>query len=323
MRVFVTGSNGFIGSFVVRRLIDAGHLPVCLLRRTSRTERIDGLAIERVIGDVRDETSFAAAIRSCHATIHLAGLSSWSDIDSPALEEVVERGTRNILDAAGSMMSHRVVAVSSATAINGSETPLVFDEGAEFTLHDPQLRYAHAKRKAEVLCLDASRAGVPVIIVNPTEVYGPNDTSFITARNLIDFARSNPVVVCDGGTSVVYVEDVAEGIVAALERGRSGERYILGGQNLTIRELAALTLELAGRRARILGLPRGLIRGISRVALTLRIPLPYEPRVVPYASRYWFVDNAKARQELGVRFRDARETLQPTIAWLKEGGHLA
>lgn len=323
MRIFVTGSNGFIGSVVVRRAIESGHHVVCLLRPTSRTERIDGLPIERVTGDVRDFGSLVEVIGRCDSTIHLAGLSSWNDIDSPALRDVVENGTRNVLEAAAAKPGHRVVVVSSVTAINGSDQPDLFNEDSAFTLQDPQLRYAHAKRNAEMLCADAFQKGVPVIVVNPAEVYGPADTGLITAKNLIDFAQSNPVVVCEGGTSVVHVDDVADGILAALERGRPGERYILGGENVTIRQLASLCLELLNRKSKIVPLPRTLIRTVSRIALRLRIPLPYEPRVVPYATRYWFVDSSKAQRELGVRFRGARETLAPTIAWLEEAGLVA
>src|SRR5262249_8471418 len=148
--------------------------------------------------------------------------------------------------------AHRVVFVSSTTAINGSDEPQVFNENSEYTLDDaPGLSYAFAKRHAEGLCRSAFARGVSVVIVNPAEVYGPADTGFITAGNLLDFARSNPILVCAGGTSVVYIDDVATGILAALDRGRPGERYILGGENVTIRQLAELCLELLGRRSRI------------------------------------------------------------------------
>jgi dihydroflavonol-4-reductase len=163
---------------------------------------------------------------------------------------------------------------------------------------------------------------VPVVIVNPTEVYGPEDTALITACNLIDFARSSPVLVCTGGTSIVHVEDVALGIVRAMEKGRAGERYILGGDNLTIRELAAMTLEILGQKKPIWTMPNGLLRGLASVGRTLRIPMPFNPHVIPYATLYWFARNDKARRELGVEFRGARETLTPTLAWLRDSGRL-
>ena len=237
--------------------------------------------------------------------------------------DVVEGGTRNILEAATVLPTHRVIFVSSVTAVNGSDRPEVFSEASKFTLDDPELKYALAKRNAEVQCRKALSQGVPVVVVNPAEVYGPSDTAFVTAGNLVHFARSNPVLVCSGGTSVAYVDDVAAGIVAALAKGRPGERYILGGENLTIRQLAGLCLQLIGRRPRIVTLPNFLIRRVTRVATTLRLPIPYDARVIPYATRYWFVDGSKAQRDLGVKFRDARSTLAPTIAWLREAGHIA
>lgn len=259
----------------------------------------------------------------CHATIHLAGPSSWRDIGSCALNDIVEGGTRNVLHTAVGLPGHRVIHVSSVVAVNGADQPVVFTEASPFTLDDPRLRYAFAKREAERLCGRAMDLGAAVVIVNPAEVYGPADTSLVTAGNLVQFARSSPVLVCPGGTSVVHVDDVATGIVAALTRGRPGERYILGGENLTLRRLAELCLELAGLRRRIVTLPNRIVRLMTGVATGLRLPLPYDANVIPYATRYWFVDSSKAKSDLGVKFRDARATLAPTMAWLRDVGHLA
>ena len=165
---------------------------------------------------------------------------------------------------------------------------------------------------------------MPVVIVNPGEVYGPNDTALITACNLIDFAKSKPVLVCNGGTSVVYVDDVALAIVRAMEKGKPGERYILGGENLTVRQLAELCLERprAEEEDRS-GAERGLEGHRPPSATTLHIPLPFNPHVVPYATRFWFMDSSKAQRELGVSFRPARATLEPTLAWLRESGRIS
>jgi dihydroflavonol-4-reductase len=323
MKVFVTGGNGFIGSVVVRKLVHSGHEITCLLRAGSRTHRIDDLPVKRLLGDIRDAEKVRIGVRDCDATIHLAGLSSWSDINSPALAEVVEGGTQHVLEAASELPSHRVIFVSTAIAINGSDKPRVFDEKSEFTLRDPKLKYAHAKHRAEALCMRAFQKGLFVVIVNPAEVYGPSDEGMITAGNLVDFSHANPVLVCNGGTSVVHVDDAAAGIVAALEKGRSGERYILGGENITIRQLASLYLQLAGQRSRIVTLPNGVMRALTWAATRVGLPLPFNPDVIPYATRYWFVDGSKAQRELGVNFRDARETLLPTVEWLRQAGHLA
>ncbi|HUB78885.1 MAG TPA: NAD-dependent epimerase/dehydratase family protein [Bryobacteraceae bacterium] len=316
MKVLVTGASGFIGSAVVPALLRAGHSVRCLLRPTSKTDRISGYSWESAMGDVCDADSVMHAMEGCQAVIHLACLSSWDQIDSPLLEAVVEGGTRNILRAAAANANARVVYVSSVLAVNASNQPHVFNEDAAWTIRATNLRYSLMKRRAEALCGEAAVKGLPVVVVNPGEVYGPRDTSFVTAGNLVDFARSNPVLVCKGGTGVVHVDDVAAGIVGALHKGRAGVRYILSGENLTIRALAELTLQILGRKSRILTLPNALIRAVASAGLRLGIPLPFNPRVIPYATQFWFVDSERARHELGIRFRSAREALEPTLAWL-------
>lgn len=323
MRVFVTGGNGFIGSVVARKLAAEGHGVVCLLRPTSNVDRLDGVAYERADGDVRDAESLRAGMAGCEAVVHLASLSSWDLIDSPEMKDVVLGGTGNVLEAAAALGVRRVVFVSSVTAVGATPDPEPLDESAPYNLADERgLTYAQYKHQAEELCLRAVSRGQDVVIVNPAEVYGPNDTAFVTASNLIDFAKSNPVLVCRGGTSVAFVDDVAIGIVRAMERGRAGERYILGGPNVTLEQLAQETLSILGKSARVWVLPNRLIRAITRAATGLHIKLPYNPRVIPYATRYWFVDSSKAQRELGVSFRSARDTLEPTLAWLREAGHI-
>lgn len=316
LTVLVTGASGFVGSAVVPALAAAGHMVRGLVRTGSDTSRLAGVAWQKCVGDVRDADAVRTALRGCDAVVHLASLSAWNQIDSPLMREVVEGGTRNILEAALAG-NCRVVFVSSILAINGSVRPQIFCERDDWTLADRNLAYSTAKRAAEALCAEYAARGLSVVIVNPAEVYGPQDTGMITAGTLIDFANSAPVLVCDGGTSVVHVDDVAAGIVAALERGRDGERYILGGDNLTVRELAELTHEILGLTTSIITLPNAVIRGLARLALALRLPMPFNPRVIPYATRYWFVDSSRAREELGVTFRSARAALVPTLDWLK------
>jgi dihydroflavonol-4-reductase len=320
--ILVTGGGGFIGSVVVRKLIAAGRPVRCLLRPTSETSRIDGLAFERVAGDVRDPAAVARALDGCELAIHLAGIVSWDRATAADVESVIVDGTRTVLAAARAAGCRKLVYVSSILAVSGSRSPQAFDESPRGRTAVEHLRFVRAKTAAEAACRDAATSDLSIVIVNPAEVYGPEDIALITASNLVDFASASPVLVCAGGTGVVHVDDVAEGIIAALDRGRAGERYILSGDNLTLRELAGLTLDLLGRPARIVTLPRWLVRAIAWVGRHFHIPLPFNPEVIPYATSYWFVDSAKAQRELGVRFRSARETLAPTVAWLRQAGHV-
>ena len=322
MRVFLTGGNGFVGSAVARRLVAEGHDITCLLRETSDVSRIEMLPFTRTAGDVRDVASVREGMRACDCTIHLAAPGSWDEDNPSLLRAVIEEGTRHVLEAAAEHEGHRVVMVSSTAAIAASNHPVVFDERTPFSVPDRALHYAWAKHRAELIAHHAFARGVPVVIVNPAEIYGPGDTGLVTAGNLIDFATSTPVLVCRGGTCIVNVDDVAAGILAALDRGRPGERYILGGENVTIRGLAELVLELVGRRALVLEVPNGVVRAATRLAVAVGLPLPYNAHVVPYATRYWLMDNTKAQRELGVTFRGSRETIADTLDWLRDTNRL-
>src|SRR5215471_9903712 len=281
MKILVTGGNGFIGSVVVR-MLRAGRLDVrCLVRRTSRLDRIAHLGCELVIGDLLDFPSLQTAVRNCDVVIHLAAIVKWDLINSPLMFDVVAGGTLNVLKAAAAAGVERMVYVSSSVALGGSREPLVRNETGRSPLPRGPYAYARAKLQAEEFCREYCDR-ISITIVNPGEVYGPNDINLITAGNLIDFATSNPVMVCDGGTSVAYVDDVAAGMIAALERGRNGERYILAGENVTIRRLAELTNDILSLEKNFITLPTSAIRAISWVGRKFHVPLPFNPEVIPY-----------------------------------------
>jgi dihydroflavonol-4-reductase len=323
VRVFVTGGNGFIGSRVVRRLVAAGHEVRCLLRAGSRTHRIDDVAFERVAGDLGDVSALERGAHGCDGCIHLAGVSSWAEIASPEVEEVIVEGTRRLVEVVRRVPGLRFVYVSSAAAVNGSDGPSVFDETTAFGLDGSGLRYALAKHGAEELVLDAARDGLHAVIVNPGETYGPDDDEWVTAGPIRDVLRSWPALAVRGGASVVHVDDVADGIVAALERGRPGERYILGGDNLAIEEIVRTALAAAGARKPVVVVPAAVLRAVVRLCGFLRLPPPVPPDLVGYACRYWFVDSSKAKRELGYSPRPAPETLASVVGWIRTAGATA
>jgi len=321
MKILVTGGNGFIGSVVVRMLRARGLDVRCLVRRTSRLHRIAHLGCELVYGDLLDFPSLQAASRGCDVVIHLAAIVKWDLINSPSMFDVVAGGTLNVLKAAVGSGIERMVYVSSIVALDGTREPVMLNESSRLARRRGPYAYARAKLQAEDFCRQYSDR-ISVTIVNPGEVYGPNDIDLITAGNLIDFAESDPVTIFEGGTSVAYVDDVAAGMIAALERGQNGERYILAGENVTIRRLAELTNELLSLKKKFIKVPAPIIRSVAWLGRTLHVPLPFNPQVIPYATLYWFTDNSKAVRDLGVRFRNAESTLLPTLEWCLNSGHI-
>ncbi|MHB8874694.1 MAG: NAD-dependent epimerase/dehydratase family protein [Myxococcaceae bacterium] len=182
--------------------------------------------------------------------------------------------------------------------------------------------YAGAKHEAEALCQSFAAQGLPVVTVNPVEIYGPEDEKLITASYIRDTLKDWPAMAVSGGTSVVHVEDVAEGILLALFKGRAGERYILGGENLTVRRIIELTLEVAGLRKWVLQLPNWLIKAVVKTLAFLRLPTPVLPDLLDHATLYWWMDSGKSQRELGYRFRGAREAIADVVKWLKESGRV-
>lgn len=311
MKVFVTGGNGFIGSRVVRTLLDRGHSVRCLVRPGSDTRKLDGLEIERIPGDIRERASLVPGMKGVDGCIHLASVSTWAGMRTKGLPEATMlEGTRNVMEAAEDV---RVVHVSSAAAINASSGPVVFDEESPFELGETSLHYAIMKHRSEGVALES---GGDVVIVNPAEVYGPDDDNFITAGNIRDILGGWPAIGCTGGTAIVHVDDVATGIVLALGKGRSGERYILGGDNLTVEEVIRMVLDIAGQKKPVWILPNRLLLWTVKSLAFLRLPTPLSPDMLELATRFFFVDSGKARSELGFDPRPAREVLEPVVRWL-------
>lgn len=320
--VLVTGAAGFIGSAVARRLLTAGVEVRGLVRDGSSRERIAGLPIACVAGDIRDRDAVSRAMAGCTAVVHLAGPSAWPLLDSPDVLPVIVGGTQCLLRLATRHAVRRIVHVSTAAVLGPARNPSPRTESSPpMPVPAGSMPYLEAKRLAEQVCRDCVGEGADIVIVNPGEVYGPDDRGLVTAGNLLSLVRSPIPIVCRGGTSVAHVEDVADGIVRAWIQGRRGERYLLGGENVTHRQLAETLLAICGRRARPIVLPNALVRTSAWMARRLGLPFPIPFAAVPYATAYWHLSAEKADRELGTRFRPARETLCATLRWLHAAGH--
>lgn len=325
MRVLVTGATGFIGSWVAREIASRGHTVRALVRKTSSFANLEGLALERAEGDVTDRPSVEQALRGCQAVVHTAGVAHFRIGDDTRLYAVNHAAVGIVLGAALRAGVKRAVLTSSVAAMGGTLEPVVMDESWESKAEELGVDYFVSKLRGEREALRLAREGLPVSVVRPSVVLGPGDIYDSSATTFLALARRQLPVVVRGGTSFCDVRDVARGHVEALERGRPGEVYILGGNNLDI-------LEMARRVARMTGVPaprqvpyRVALAAAALVELLSRLRgrQPKLSRQLVRAGRlYTFVSSEKARRELGYSIRPFEESLGDTFRYFMRAGRL-
>ena len=325
MKVFVTGATGFVGSHVARVLAEQGAELRLLVRATSDPRNIRDLKAERVTGDLRDPASLEKVMTGCDAVFHVAADYRLWVTDPEQMYRANVDGTRAILQAARNSRVRRVVYTSSVATIgfgNGHSVPAA-DEDAPVSLTDMIGHYKRSKFMAEEIAIKAGQSGMDVVVVNPSTPVGEQDIKPTpTGRIVVDFLKKKFPAYVDTGLNLVDVRACALGHVAALERGRSGQRYILGGENLTLKQIL-------DKLAAITGLPSPKIRLPYAVALASGVVdtfftgllLRKEPRVTLDAVRMgrkkMFVTSAKAERELGWRAGSVDEALRRAVDWFR------
>ncbi|RMF88158.1 MAG: NAD-dependent epimerase/dehydratase family protein [Nitrospinota bacterium] len=327
MKDLVTGATGFIGANVVRALLRRGREVRVLVRRNSDTRNIDGLDVERVYGDLRHLDSLFPAVQGCDTVYHVAAhYSLWSRERNLILQSNVE-GTRNILTAAGQAGVRRVVYTSSVATIG---IPPDGSWGNEETpLHPGDLvgDYKRSKYLAELEARKFIEQGVPVVIVNPSAPVGPWDIKPTpTGQVIVNFLQGKTPAYLDTGLNLIAVEDVAEGHILAAERGRIGERYILGNANLTLVEIFRLLEEVSGVKAPRWRIPYPLALAAGYCSEWIANYITHSPPAIPLAGvkmarKRMFFDARKAITELGLPQTPIKEALRRAVHWFREHGY--
>lgn len=328
MAVLVTGATGFVGSAVVRRLLAAGERVRVLARPSSDRRNIDGLKVEVATGDLRDRASLDRALHGCSGLFHVAAdYRLWTPRPGEMYETNVT-GTKNLMLAAGEARVERIVYTSSVATLGSTPGGRPADEETPAALSDMIGHYKRSKFLAEEEVRGLVRgSGLPAVVVNPSAPAGPRDIKPTpTGRMIAEAAAGRIPAFVDTGINVVHVEDVAEGHWLAYTVGRVGERYILGGQNMTLAEILAEIAAAAGRRPPRLRLPHGLVLPLAHAAelwarLTGRAPIATVASV-RMAKKRMFFSSAKAERELGYRARPAREALREAVEWFRANGYL-
>jgi dihydroflavonol-4-reductase len=325
---FVTGASGFVGSAVARALIRSGYGVRALVRRDSPRVNLDGLGLEVVEGDMRDAEAIAAAVQGARYVFHVAAdYRLWAPDPNEIMRTNVD-GTRVVMTAARNAGVERIVYTSSVATLKLGEDGRPADETRPLTEHEAIGTYKRSKVAAERLVEDmVRRESLPAVIVNPSTPIGPRDVRPTpTGRIIVEAASGRMPAFVDTGLNLVHVDDVAAGHVAALERGRIGERYILGGENLSLADLLARIAVLTGRRPPHVRLPRALVYPLAFAAESVARVTRAEPFVtldgLRMAKYKMFFTSAKAERELGYTSRPVEDALRDALQWFRAQGYL-
>jgi dihydroflavonol-4-reductase len=326
MRALVTGATGFVGANLVAALTAQGHTVRILRRSTSRLDALAGLKYEEVLGDILDADALRRAMAGCDWVFHAAGAADYWRSSLERLYRVNVDGTRQVMAAALEVGVARVVHTSSVAALGAPPDGRLGDESMNFNLRPEEFRYGHSKYLAEREVMAAVEGGLPAVIVNPCVILGPRDVNLISGSLIREVHRRWVPVALPGGMNVVDVEAVVAGHIAAAERGRVGERYILGGVNLAHLETLRLVAQVVGQRPPLGVVPRAFVSPLAALLALVQMvwprPLPMSAEQLRLSTRYFFFDSGKAERELGLPPTSPAETIRKTFRWYNEHGYL-
>jgi dihydroflavonol-4-reductase len=318
----VTGANGFVGCHVIRALLERGVHVRALVRPNADRRALEGLDCELAFGDLRDREAIERAVKGCEYVYHVAADYRLWVIDEAPMYDANVQGTRNVISAAHAAHVRRIIHTSTVGAlgigVDGTgreETPVTIDSmvGA----------YKRSKFIAEQEAMKAARTGIPVVIVNPSTPIGPHDYKPTpTGRIIVDFLNRRMPAYVDTGLNLVGVEDCARGHLLAAEHGRIGEKYILGGENLTLKDFLLRLSRLSGQPAPRFKLPFAVALGFAFGAEALARTFTHRPpraslTEVRMARKKMFFDSTKARTELGYETGPLDEALTRAIKFFR------
>ena len=324
---FLTGATGFVGAAVARLLLAKGHHVRALSRKNNDRRNLQGLNLEIIEGDLADATTYAKALAGCQTLFHVAAdYRIW--VPNPAaMNHINVDGTRALMLAAMDAGISRMVYTSSVAALGIRKDGVPSDETTPSTFADMVGTYKQSKYLAEQEVKRLiTHHNLPAIIVNPSTPIGPRDVKPTpTGRMIVDAVKGRMPAYVDTGLNVVHVDDVAMGHWLAFERGKVGERYILGGENLGLGEILSIIAGMSGRPAPTIKIPRGPLFPLAYAMEAIAAITGKEPFVTVDALRMarkkMYFTSAKAERELGYTARPARVAIADAISWFKENGY--
>jgi dihydroflavonol-4-reductase len=327
VKALVTGATGFVGAAVARALLREGWQVRALTRAASDRSNLRGLQVEVAIGDLTDRASLDGAVADCEALFHVAADYRLGAPDPSELYRINVEGTRNVLTAARRAAVKRIVYTSSVATVGIPADGTPGDEQTPVALAAMIGHYKRSKFLAEQVAVEAVRDGSPVVIVNPSTPVGPGDVKPTpTGRVILDAAAGRMPAYVDTGLNIVHVDDVAAGHLLAFHRGRIGDRYILGGEDMTLREILREVAHIAGREPPRVRLPYAAVLPIACAAEIIAKATGRPGRVTLEAVRMsrkrMFFSSAKAVRDLGYRWRPPTDAFADAVRWFTERGLL-
>lgn len=327
MRVFITGATGFVGAHVARSYAAEGAVLRLLTRKSSRLDGLAGLDAETVVGDLRDPASLRSAIEGCDTLVHVAADYRLWVRDPQEMYAANVDGTRELLKMAREVGVQRVVYTSSVATMGFKSDGTIVNEETPVSLDDMIGHYKRSKFLGEQEAIKAARAGQHVMILNPTTPIGPGDAKPTpTGRIIVDFLNKKFPAYVDTGLNLVDVGEVARMHVVALDRGMPGERYILGGENLTLKQILDRMSAITGLPSPTMKVPHAVAMGFAFFDETITGKLRgKEPRATVEAVRMgkkmMFASSARAERDLGFKVLPIYNALRAAIDWFVEHGY--
>ncbi|HLF19931.1 MAG TPA: SDR family oxidoreductase [Bacteroidota bacterium] len=324
--VLVTGGTGFIGSNLAIALVQRGCCVRILRRPNSDLRAIGNAEVEHVIGDVRDPDSLRRAVQGCDTVFHTAALISHWRKERPLMYNINIDGTRNVVQTCLELGVQKLIHTSSVATIGYELDGRPATEATSFNWQPFDIGYRISKFLSEQEILRGIRLGLPAVMVNPSVVIGPRDIHFHGGRMIRDIYRKRIFYYIAGGMNIVYIDDVVRGHLAAVEKGRIGERYILCGENLTYKEVFATTARIVGGIAPLLRLPTAgakVVAAAVDAAARLVHQRPWVSRelVAGIEIQNWF-SCKKAERELGYSATPFEEAVKKTFSWYRNNNLL-
>lgn len=328
MKALVTGAAGFVGSAIVRALLREGWTVAVLVRPTSDRRNLEGLGVEWYTGDLLDPASLVRALEGCDALFHAAADYRLGVADPEELYRTNVEGTEHVLDAARRAGVARIVYTSSVATIGLPEDGTPGSESTPVSIDSMVGHYKRSKFLAEQAVIRAAHAGLPVVIVNPAAPVGPRDRKPTpTGQMVLDAARGRMPAYIDTGLNIVHVDDVADGHVLAHRHGRIGERYILGGENLSLKDILDRIASLTGGKPPRVRLPVSAVLPVAYaadwVARLTGVPNGITVEGVRMARKRMYFSSARAAAELGYRWRAPERSFADAVDWYTSAGLLA